>query len=99
MQGWARLDTAERDRFLEAFLRAALRLDKLKLRAWLRRRLKNRPLAPPFDPACLTLAMPTLPAPWRAMPPQGPDADGAEGGPDTAMAINKAVSSLPLSAA
>jgi len=33
-------------------LAAALRLDRLELLAWLRRRLKNPPLAV-FDPACL----------------------------------------------
>jgi hypothetical protein len=32
---------------------AALRLDQLTLRAWLRRRLKNPPLAAPIDPARL----------------------------------------------
>lgn len=53
MQGWARLDAAQRQRFFEAFLNAALRLDRLELRAWVRRRLKNPPLAPPFDPARL----------------------------------------------
>jgi hypothetical protein len=51
MQGWARLDAAQRQRFFEAFLKAALRLDALALRAWLRRRLKNPPLAEPIDPA------------------------------------------------
>lgn len=53
MQGWARLDAAQRQKFFEAFLAAALRLDKLELRAWLRRRLKSPPLAAPIDPACL----------------------------------------------
>ncbi|MET3967690.1 MULTISPECIES: hypothetical protein [Bradyrhizobium] len=53
MQGWARLDAARRQRFFEAFLAAAPRLDRLELRAWLRRRLKNPPLAPPFHPARL----------------------------------------------
>jgi len=52
MQGWARLDAAQRHRFFEAFLAAALRLDQLALRAWLRRRLKSPPLAAPIDPAC-----------------------------------------------
>ena len=42
MQGWARLDAAQRERFFEAFVKAALRLDALALRAWLRRRLKIR---------------------------------------------------------
>ena len=51
MQGWARLNAAQRERFFEAFLKAALRLDRLELRAWLRRRLQNPPLAAPIDPA------------------------------------------------
>lgn len=49
MQGWARLDPAQRQRFFEAFLAAALRLDRLALRAWLRRRLQSTPLAAPLD--------------------------------------------------
>jgi hypothetical protein len=42
MQGWARLDAAQRNRFFQAFVSAAVRLDKLELRAWLRRRLESR---------------------------------------------------------
>jgi len=53
MQGWARLDPAQRDQFFEAFVSAAVRLDKLELRAWLLRRLRNPPLAPPIDPTRL----------------------------------------------
>jgi hypothetical protein len=49
MDGWARLNAAQRQRFFEAFVKAALRLDRLELRAWLRRRLQNPPLAPPID--------------------------------------------------
>src|SRR4051794_10040380 len=56
MQGWARLDPAQRQRFFEAFVKAALRLDRLELRAWLRRRLQNPPLAAPIDPASLIFA-------------------------------------------
>jgi hypothetical protein len=33
MQAWARLDEAQRHRFFQAFLSAAVRLDKLALRA------------------------------------------------------------------
>ena len=51
MQGWARLNSAQRDRFFKAFLAAAVRLDRLELRAWLRRRLQYPPLAEPIDPA------------------------------------------------
>jgi len=51
MQGWARLDAPQRQRFAEAFLKAALRLERLQFRAWLLRRLKTHPLAAPIDPA------------------------------------------------
>jgi hypothetical protein len=37
----------KRQRFLEAGLKAALRLDRLEFRAWLLRRLRNPPLAAP----------------------------------------------------
>lgn len=53
MEGWSRLDAGQRERFFQAFLAAALRLDQLALRAWLRRRLKNPPLAAPIDLARL----------------------------------------------
>jgi hypothetical protein len=33
MEDWARFDAAQRQRFAEAFARAALRLDRLELRA------------------------------------------------------------------
>jgi hypothetical protein len=49
MQGWARLDEQQRERFFQAGLKAALRLDRLEFRAWLLRRLKNHPLAAPID--------------------------------------------------
>ena len=52
MQGWARLDAAQRQQFFAAFVSAALRLDKLELRAWLRRRLREPPLAA-IDPSRL----------------------------------------------
>jgi hypothetical protein len=56
MQGWKRLDDIERHRFFERFLEAALRLDALALRAWLRRRLRQAPLSVGFDPATLQLS-------------------------------------------
>jgi hypothetical protein len=42
MAGWTRLDATQRDRFFLSFVRAALRLDRLELRAWLLRRLLKR---------------------------------------------------------
>jgi hypothetical protein len=86
MQGWARLDAAQRQRFFDAFVRAALRLDRLELRAWLRRRLKNPPLAEPIDPASLIFADADIASLLRAAgeaPGEGaagPDRDGADGG-------------------
>ncbi len=56
MEGWARLDASQRHRFFEAFVKAALRLDQLALRAWLRRRLQYPPLAAPIDPASFIFA-------------------------------------------
>jgi hypothetical protein len=49
MQGWSRLDTPQRDQFFEAFVSAALRLDRVAMRDWLKKRLRNRPLAAPVD--------------------------------------------------
>ncbi|MET4016690.1 hypothetical protein BSZ19_35025 [Bradyrhizobium japonicum] len=51
MQGWSRLDPAQRERFFQAGLKAALRLDRREFRAWLLRRLREPPLAAPVDPA------------------------------------------------
>ena len=51
MQGWSRLGPEQRDKFFEAFVSAALRLDRVAMRDWLRKRLRSRPLAEPFDPA------------------------------------------------
>ena len=77
MQGWARLDAAQRQRFFEAFLKAALRLDALALRAWLRRRLKNPPLAAPIDPASFIFADADIASLLRAAgeAAAGPDRD------------------------
>jgi hypothetical protein len=86
LQGWARLDAAQRERFFIAFVKAALRLDRLELRAWLRRRLKNPPLAEPIDPASFIFAdadiAPLLRAAREAPgdAAAGPDRDDADGG-------------------
>jgi hypothetical protein len=56
MAGWARLNPQQRQRFAEAFLKAALRLDRLEFRAWLLRRVRNSPLAAPVDPACFAIS-------------------------------------------
>ncbi len=51
MKGWARLNPQQRERFFQAGLRAALRLERQEFREWLRRRVGEPPLAPPVDPA------------------------------------------------
>ena len=79
MQGWARLDAAQRQRFFEAFVRAALRLDRLELRAWLRRRLKNPPLAAPIDPASFTISDADMALLLKELPLRADDADGGTG--------------------
>jgi hypothetical protein len=83
LEGWARLDAARRQRFFEAFLKAALRLDRLELRAWLRRRLQYPPLAEPIDPASFIFADADIALLLRAAAGEaaaGPDRDEADGG-------------------
>jgi hypothetical protein len=53
---WERLSPLQRDRFFRAFVSAALRLDRVAMRDWLRKRLRNRPLAAPIDPASFIFA-------------------------------------------
>jgi hypothetical protein len=59
---------------------AALRLDRLELRAWLRRRLKNRPLAEPLDPASLIFAEADLASLLRAACEAPGNRDEVDGG-------------------
>jgi hypothetical protein len=82
MEGWARLNAAQRQRFFEAFAKAALRLDQLALRAWLRRRLRNPPLVEPIDPATFIFADADIALLLRAAGEvdAGPDRDKADGG-------------------
>jgi hypothetical protein len=86
MQGWARLDASQRHRFFEAFLNAALRLDRLEFRAWLRRRLQYPPLAAPIDPARFIFADADIASLLQAVgraPGEaavGPDRGKADGG-------------------
>jgi hypothetical protein len=79
MRGWARLDAAQRQRFFEAFVSAAVRLDRLELRAWLRRRLKNPPLAPPIDLARFAISDADIATLLNKLPLRADDADGGTG--------------------
>jgi hypothetical protein len=56
MQSLSRLDPAQRDQFFEAFVSAALRLDQVAMRDWLRKRLRNRPFAAPVDLAAFAIS-------------------------------------------
>jgi hypothetical protein len=49
MRGWSRLDPEQRERFFQAGLKAALRLDRRQFREWLLRRVRNPPLCAPVD--------------------------------------------------
>ncbi|MBR1294827.1 hypothetical protein [Bradyrhizobium ottawaense] len=86
LEGWARLDAAQRQRFFEAFVAAAVRLDKLELRAWLWRRLREPPLVA-IDPARFTISDADIAHLLRTAgnapggeAAAGPDRDGADGG-------------------
>jgi hypothetical protein len=79
MQAWARLNEAQRHRFFAAFVSAAVRLNKLELRAWLRRRLREPPLAPPIDPAHFTISDADMAALLNKLPLRADDADGGTG--------------------
>ena len=76
MAGWTRLDATQRDQFFHAFLRAALRLNALDLRAWLRRRLRTAPLAAPIDPAAFAITDADVAALLKNLPLRADDADG-----------------------
>ena len=56
MQGWARLDHRRRQRFAEAFLRAALRLERPEFREWLRRRVSEPRLPRRSIPARIAIS-------------------------------------------
>jgi hypothetical protein len=77
LEGWARLNPQQRERFFQAGLKAALRLDRLEFRAWLLRRLRNPPLAAPIDPASFIFADADIASLLRAAgeAAAGPDRD------------------------
>jgi hypothetical protein len=56
MQGWARLNPEQRERFFQAGLKAALRLEQREFREWLRRRVSEPPLAAPVDQASFAIS-------------------------------------------
>jgi hypothetical protein len=56
LEGWARLNPQQRERFFKAGLKAALRLDRQGFRYWLLRRVKSPPLAPPIGLASYAIS-------------------------------------------
>ena len=79
MQAWSRLNPQQRDKFFQAGLRAALRLNPPQFRAWLLRRLKNHPLVAPVDPTRFIFADADLAALLKTLPLRPDDADRGTG--------------------
>jgi hypothetical protein len=63
----------QRERFFEAFVSAALRLDRVAMRDWLRKRLRNRPLVAPVDPTRFIFADADLAALLKTLPLRAAD--------------------------
>jgi hypothetical protein len=78
MQGWARLDPEQRDKFFEAFVSAALRLDRLQFREWLRKRLRSHLLVA-VDPAAYAISDCDMALLLKALPLRADDADRGTG--------------------
>jgi hypothetical protein len=76
MQGWARLDPQQRERFFKAGLRAALRLKPQQFRAWLLRRVRQPPLAAPIDLARFAISDRDMALLLKQLPLRADDADG-----------------------
>ena len=79
MQAWSRLTPQQRDRFFQAGLKAALRLDRLEFRAWLLRRLRHPPLAAPIDPACFAISDRDMALLLKQLPLRADNADRGTG--------------------
>jgi hypothetical protein len=65
--------------FFEAFVSAALRLDRVAMRDWLRKRLRNRPLAAPVDPAAFAISDRDMALLLKGLPLRTDDADRGTG--------------------
>ena len=79
LEGWSRLSPAQREKFFQAGLKAALRLDRLEFRRWLLRRVRTAPLAAPVDPACFAISDRDLALLMKQLPLRADDADGGTG--------------------
>jgi hypothetical protein len=56
LEGWSRASPAQREKFLKAGVKAALRLGGPEFRRWLRRRVRQPPLAAPIDLAAFAIS-------------------------------------------
>ncbi|MET4276489.1 MULTISPECIES: hypothetical protein [unclassified Bradyrhizobium] len=79
LESWARLDDRQRQRFAEMFLRAVLRLGGPELRRWLRRRVRQPPLAAPVDPAAFAISDRDMATLLKQLPLKADDADRGTG--------------------
>ena len=75
MQGWSRLNPQQRERFFQAGLKAALRLDRLEFCAWLLRRVRTAPLAAPINPAAFAISDRDMALLLKQLPLRADDAD------------------------
>ena len=76
MQGWSRLSPLQRESFSRRSFSAALRLDRVAMRDWLRKRLRNRPLAAPVDLTRFAISDLDLALLMKQLPLRADDADG-----------------------
>ena len=79
LEAWERLSPLQRDKFFEAFVSAALRLDRVAMRDWLRKRLRRRPLAAPIDLSRFTISDGDFAALLKQLPSRADDADRGTG--------------------
>jgi hypothetical protein len=79
LEAWQRLNPSQRDQFLEAFVSAALRLDRVAMRDCLRKRLRNRPLAAPVDLTAFAISDTDMALLLKQLPLRANDADGGTG--------------------
>jgi hypothetical protein len=79
LEGWSRLSPAQREKFFQSGLKAALRLGGPEFRRWLLRRVRTAPLAPPIDPAAFAISDHDLALLLKQLPLRADDADRGTG--------------------
>lgn len=79
LEGWSRLDPQQRERFFQAGLKAALRLDRRDFRAWFLRRIRTAPLAAPVDLAAFAISDRDMALLLKQLPLRADDGDRGTG--------------------